>query len=165
MQRVAGQEQCTAFALEMLLGEPPGRDQAHPSQLEQPFGLEPTGEPGPGSDRRERTQQRVDESPPVAVPGFHQLAPPAAISGGKRLKALLGHSAVRRDQRALPAWEGVSQGIRGSAPTQTEVLQTKCLQYRRCCGQRIERAEKVMTKAGKRHLPRANGATRLGLCF
>ncbi len=161
MQGVAGQQQPTTGATEVLIGHASHGEQREAGErhdaLRPHGGSQAEGGPDGGERRQERPHQRASHAPPAVV----QRQPRLAVTWGKPLEGRRRRRRRPVEDRGRPVAGGVGHHGGGLSPPQPVALQRQATDDRRSRGQRIEGAEQVVAKAGGGHLRGANGAARL----
>jgi hypothetical protein len=81
MEGIAGQQPGGAVPAEALLGEPPHREDGEPQEAQEPSGPERGEQPRAAAQRREGTQEGVDERLPGLPPVVVHLVPSITVAG------------------------------------------------------------------------------------
>lgn len=154
VQGVAGEQNRAARSPESLLAEAAHRLRRHPGEAQQLAHPELPREPGRATDRRERTQQRVDQPVTNPLPLSREAQPrvPVPMKCGERRRGL------RRilPQRGRPAVrQQVRQHSRCPGPPQPMCSEIEPADHRRGRGKRVESAEQISAERRPKHLGRA----------
>lgn len=156
MQAEAGQQQFAAFAAEHRVAEPLGR---HHEAVRQPHEvgqrLAPQ-QPQRRADRRERSQQRLQQWLADGQPLLVGAQPRRTVARSELVEGFGRPPRVPVEHGGPPIGQHVRCHLPGMAPLQTVRIEVEPAQHRRGRAERVERAVQVAGVPRCRHLGRSD---------